>query len=206
MVNSSLHSQSKQEQKEFNLALRDYVAKKIATHGDYLINQEKFILSLMGLTNEEMRARVGNVVDARKKFLKSLDNSKEQLLKIKARLHSQGKHDLDVFILELERKIQKSIDSKVIDFKKKHIYEDGIQLLQVAEDLSMSDQSTISAENANSQYQKTRARLEKSFEKAGKKSTGPKILKEVTIYDLYKEWLSLKLTNYQTKYMKVIYY
>ncbi len=201
---ASLYAQNDKENKEFNLALRDLIAKKIAAHGDYLVEQEKFLLTLISLTNNDMRERIGDVVKARKNFLQSLDKDREKIRAIKERLHARGKHDLDMFIEELENKITKAIESKEIDFKRKRVFEDGIQLLQMAEEMSAGDNSAFS-NTGSSRYAETKRKLESQLQKKDSNKTTV-IRKEVNLYDLYKEWILLKLTDFQTKYMKVKYY
>lgn len=188
----------------FREELRNFVAEKIAEHGPYIVLQEKYILSLISLTNEEMRSRIGDVKRVREAYFMELNKDLDQLNQLETRLNSQGIRDFDGYIQQLRTKIKNLMNSGSIDYRRKRILEDALQLLVIAEEMTRMSGVSGTGPASRKQYEMTRQKLEETLGNGG--SEGGEPGKVPTLYDLYLEWLRLNLTEFQAKILKVKLY
>lgn len=191
----------------FQEEVRNFVASKIAEHGDFLVSQEKYLLSLISLINEEVRSRVGDVSSVKENYFKDLNKDLVDLQALENRLHNSGISDFDLYIGQLKQRIKNLIENGIVNYKKKRVLEDAVQLLLVAEEMTRMGGIATSSEVAKQRYYMTKKKLEETFNKIGvKTSQGSSVTKTPTLYELYKEWLRLNLTEYEAKLIKVTYF
>jgi TolA-binding protein len=192
--------------KLFQEEIRNFVAGKIAEHGDFLVSQEKFLLTLISLTNMELRSRVGDVSRVKAQYFSDLKKDLEDVKNLEERLHSSGINDFDLYISQLKSRIQTLLDNGIVDYKKKRVLEDAVQLLLVAEEMTRLGGVATSSEAAKQRYYITKKRLEEAFNRIGVRTRGAQSNEKPTLYDLYKEWLRLNLTEFEAKFLKINYF
>lgn len=194
----NLHAQYQTEEDFiFKAELDKFVKNKIAEIGKEAIPKEKFLIQQMRMLNEEIRQRVSYTGDVRDRYFDNLQLKLDEINNLKARLNRVGGGGLIAFINELEKRIEETIETGKIDFKRQKVFEDGIQLLYLAEEMvnldpnaRVEDNPEISKELKSSK-QKFINEFGESSSKifSGSRKSGSD---EASIFDLFKQW---KLTN-----------
>jgi TolA-binding protein len=182
---------------EFQLALEKYVQELFVDYGIDEIPQEYFLIGLMRLVNQEVSRRLDNPKKARNAYLADLEQMLEEIGVLKYRLGNSGINDLNRFVSELENHITYTVNSKEINFKKKKIFEDALQMLYIAEEMIKLDQLQQSTQTTefNQKLIRSKQQLLTAF---GEVSTSSGNVSGVrhSIYDLFSEWKKLDQTKY----------
>ena len=181
----------------FKAELEKFVKSKITALGKEAIPKEKFLIQQMRMLNEEIRLRVDYTDDVRDKYFNNLEMKLDEIKNLKARLNRVGGGGLLSFIAELEQRIEETIETGKIDFKRQKVFEDGIQLIYLAEEMVNLDPNARVDENPEltkhlrSSKQKFITEFGESSSKVFSRSSSSKG-QSASIFDLFKQW---KLTN-----------
>lgn len=185
---------------EFQYALEEYVKGLFINYGEERIPQEYFLISLMQLINMEYSSRLEHPDQARRNYFSELKTMLDEIYVLKQRLHNAGINELSRFISDLEGRIKFTVNSAEINFKKKKVFEDALQMLYVAEEMIKLDQlqqpdQTVSL---NQKLSESKKDILKAF---GEISTGEvsAMGKGHTIYDLFAEWKKLDERKYSVR-------
>lgn len=182
----------------FKAELEKFVKSKITELGKEAIPKEKFLIQQMRMLNEEIRLRVSYTSDVRDRYFDNLQLKLDEINNLKSRLNRVGgSSGLISFITELENRIEETIETGKIDFKRQKVFEDGIQLLYLAEEMVNLDPNAR-VEDSPELTKELRSSKQKFINEFGESST--KIFTEsnknrnqnASIFDLFKQW---KLTN-----------
>ena len=119
----------------FKAELEKFVKSRITVLGKEAIPKEKFLIQQMRMLNEEIRLRVDYTGDVRDRYFNNLEMKLDEIKNLKARLNRVGGGGLLSFIAELEQRIEETIETGKIDFKRQKVFEDGIQLIYLAEEM-----------------------------------------------------------------------
>ncbi len=119
---------------EFQLALQKYVENLFVDYGFENLPREKYLVSLMRLVNFEMKSRVKNPEGTRKKYFDDIRQQLEELRALKARLKAAGITELDSYVNELEARMMLTLQRGEVDYEKKKLFEEALQVLYVAEE------------------------------------------------------------------------
>ncbi|NOX36176.1 MAG: tetratricopeptide repeat protein [Calditrichaeota bacterium] len=188
---------------EFEYEVRQYVYNRFLEYGEHRIPQERFLVSLMRLVNKEVARRLKDPKQARKRYFNSLYQMLEEIQQLKTRLRASGIRELDHFVLELEARIRLTLERGEIDFKKKKVFEDALQMLYVAEEMIRLDQlNQPEGARVSQQISQSKEKLLSAFGEVPAEApsesqayTGPK----PTIYDLFLEWRKVDLLKFQVR-------
>lgn len=185
---------------EFQFALEDYVQSLFVNYGVNEIPQEYFLINLMRLINKEYSRRLENPDKARDNYFSELKGMLDEIQILKQRLKSSGIKELKGFVSDLEARIKFTINSSDINFKKKKVFEDALQMLLVAEEMIKLDQLQQPEQTGsiNEKINKSKKDLLTAFGEvpsAELKVSGAKH----TIYDLFEEWKKLDLASYSLR-------
>jgi TolA-binding protein len=194
----NLHAQYEtDEDLIFKAELEKFVKDKITEIGKEAIPKEKFLIQQMRMLNEEIRQRVSYTGDVRDRYFDNLQLKLDEINNLKTRLNRVGGGGLIAFINELEKRIEETIETGKIDFKRQKVFEDGIQLLYLAEEMvnldpnaRVEDNPEISKELKSSkqkfinEFGESSSKIFSSSRKSGSE--------DASIFDLFKQW---KLTN-----------
>jgi TolA-binding protein len=185
---------------EFQYALEEYVKGLFVNYGEERIPQEYFLISLMQLISKEYSSRLEHPDQARRNYFSELKTMLDEIYVLKQRLHNAGINELSRFISDLEGRIKFTINSSEINFKKKKVFEDALQMLYVAEEMIKLDQlqqpnQTVSL---NQKLSESKKEILTAF---GEVSTGVVSTpgKGYTIYDLFSEWKKLDERKYTVR-------
>jgi hypothetical protein len=192
---------------EFYDALRGYIAKQLTSFGTDAIKQERFLVQQLRMLNDEIKSRVTNVNEIKSQYFASLDARLQEIQSLKKRLSNSGNTSLLNFITELESRIQQTINEGRIDFQRQKVFEDGIQLLYIAEEMTdlnpnarLDQDPKISAQMADS-----RKNFINTF--GGKTTTSARAISgnepQATIFDLFTEWKRSYIIKYESRWTDV---
>jgi TolA-binding protein len=175
----------------FKTQLEKFVKSRITALGKESIPKERFLIQQMRMLNEEIRLHV------RDRYFDNLGLKLDEIKNLKNRLNRVGGGSLISFINELEKRIKETIETGKIDFKRQKVFEDGIQLLYLAEEMVNLDPNARVEDNPEL-TKELRSSKQKFINEFGESST--KIFtsadrsgnENASIFDLFKQW---KLTN-----------
>ncbi len=190
---------------EFHAELVQYVQKQYDLYGEMRLPQERFLVSLMRLINREMHRRIPNIKAARSKYFADLKQMLQEIHQLRSRLQQANIQDLDRFIIELAARIQLTLERGEINYQKKKVFEDALQMLYVAEEMIQLDR----AQGGQTLQQKVHESRQKLLSTFGETPTEPTTEKEAvpsrnyTIYDLFKEWRKYDIIDYQARLAEV---
>jgi len=195
------------EQSLYNSALKSYVNKLLIRFGKSNIDRERFLIQQLRMINDEMKSRISGISNVRQSYFNRLDNLLSEVSALKGRLSAPGAQSLGVFVTDVENKIQKIIDSGIINYKKQKAIEDAVQLLYIAEEMIQLDPNARLENNPgfSKNLSKTKSKLKYSF--GGKKESiseshqAPQ--NESTVFDVFKEWKKTELIKYQARWTDV---
>ena len=186
---------------EFQAALVNYVEDLLTAYGEEALPKEKFLISLMRLVNNEMRGRIKNQRVAIEKYFNDLQNELDELKALKSRLKTAGISELNSYINELETRMRYTIKNGEVDYKKKKVFEDALQLLYVAEEMIKMDQLREPG-NLNKRISKSKDMLLNAFGEVGE-INDVKLDYEPTIFNLFDEWSKTELYKYNARLLDV---
>ena len=186
--------------KELTESLKSYIDRLLVRHGQQNIEKERYLVQQIRMINEEIKSRVGNVVEKKAQYFDKLESKLAEVQSLKSRLPASGSQ-LYSFVEQLENKIRDTIDKGVMDSKRQRVFDDAIQLLYLAEELVKLDPST----NLN-----TNPQINERLSDASKKIVGtfgsPESIKSsssgrssATIFDVYKEWQRTERIKYHVR-------
>lgn len=184
----------------FNKDLREYVNSLFKRYQGESLDNERFLVQQIRMVNAEMKERVGNVTKYRKKYFNRLENQLAEVRALKGRLASMGSSSLNQFADQVETQIEDAINSGVIDCRRQKAIEEAVQLLHIAEDMLQRDPGAKLSSNP---------KLMSGIAKTGKKlNQSPSAnfavnAKNVSIYDLYKEWKLNERIKYDLRWTDV---
>jgi TolA-binding protein len=180
--------------KQFEIALRDFVNENLVEFGMDVISQERFLVEQMRLLNFEIQARYKNLSQMRNEYFANLQLRLEEVRTLKSRMGDGGSPTLVAFIDQLEIRIEQTIDEGRVNYRRQKVFEDGLQLLYIAEEMGHLDAGTrfegdqqIAQQLVNSQQ-----KLQTSFGDREDFMSRMGSASDATIFDLFQEW---KLTN-----------
>ncbi len=190
----------------FNAELEKIIKKKTTNLGKNAIPRERFIVQQMRMLNDEIKSRISNAGELRKKYFDNLESRLSEIDALKSRLSNSGARTLIAFINDLETRIESTIESGRIDYKRQKVFEDGIQLLYIAEEMVNLDPSA-QLEN-NPQISKSLESSKQKFintfgESATTKSSGVQKSSTASIFNLFKEWQLTNTYKYEVRWTDV---
>ncbi len=188
-------------EEEFQVALSGYVKELLTRYYVESLPQERFLVSLMRLVNKEMDNRVTNRREAVEKYFNDLRNELNELQQLKGRLRNAGISELDSFIRELEIRMKMAIRSDELDYKKKKVFEDAIQLLYIAEEMIKLDQLRDPS-GLNRKISSSKDQLLNAFGEVGNLDNVPLDVAP-TIFNLFDEWRKTDSYKYSARLMDV---
>lgn len=186
---------------EFQIALQNYVEKLFVDYGMENLPREKYLISLMRLVNHEMRNRIKNPQIASQKYFKELAQDLNELRDLKKRLKAAGISELNSFIDELEARMNLTIQREEVDYKKKKVFEDALQLLYVAEEMIKMDKMR-SPQNLNQKISASKDKLLNAFGEVGS-TENVKIDVPVNIFGLFEEWKKNQEYDYTRRLLDI---
>ena len=187
-------------EKEFNERLEAYVNTLLERYGEKNISKERFLIQQIRMINEEIKARVENVSEKRDQYFTKLETRLAEVRELKRRLPASGSQ-LSVFINDLEDRLEQTISNGVMDYKRQKVFDDAIQLLYLAEQLTKLDPGADVASNpqiAQSLNQANR-KLDNEFGESIANRILRSAKKKPTIFDVYEEWQRTKRISYQVR-------
>ncbi len=194
---------------EFHAELVQYVQRQYDLYGEMRLPQERYLVSLMRLVNREMHRRIPNIKAARSKYFADLKQMLQEIEQLHSRLRQANIQDLDKFIIELAARIQLTLERGEVDYRKKKVFEDALQMLYVAEEMIQLDRAQNGAA-IQQKVQESRRRLLNTFGESGAsrptgegEATSAATGKRYTIYDLFKEWRKYDIVDYQARLTEV---
>ncbi|RMI27457.1 MAG: hypothetical protein D6681_00660 [Calditrichaeota bacterium] len=189
-------------QLEFQVALVDYVYDLYLRYGEERIPEERFLITLMNLVNQELSRRLKNPREARQKYFRELHNMLVELQEFKKRLHADNIHELDTFVSDLEDRIAYTIDQEEIDFRKKKVFEDALQVLYVSEEMIRLDRER-SPGQVSRRIGKSKEELMAAFGELMEDSLQTSG-RTYTIYDLFVEWRKTNEAQFERRLADVL--
>lgn len=173
---------------EFQASLNQYVYEQYLRYGDGQIEEEKYLIGLMHLVNGEMRERLDDPGAARTKYFESLEGMLGQVRELEGRLEAAGIRELETFTDDLEKRIEFTLEQQQIDFKKKKVFEDALQMLYVSEEMIKLDRPAGTGEITR-KIDSSKDRIMSAFgEVDADGPAAPVIGPQPSIYDLFVEW------------------
>ncbi len=203
---SALFAQSDNlSEEQFEIALREFVNENLVEFGVDVISQERFLVEQMRLINFEIQARYKNLRQMRNEYFAKLQVRLEEIRALKSRLGDSGSPTLIAFIDQLESRIEETIDEGRVNYRRQKVFEDGIQLLYVAEEMGYLDTGSriegdpqIAQKLASSQSQ-----LQSSFGDKENFMSRVASASNATIFDLFKEWRLTNTLTYEARWTDV---
>jgi TolA-binding protein len=187
---------------ELQAAITNYTYDLFLQHGEGKIGEEKFLISLMELINQEMSSRLTDPKAARKRYFEDLEAKLNEVYTFKQRIRNSGNADLLQFADELSQRIKQTIEIGVIDFKKKKVFEDAIQMLYVSEEMAKLEDAR--SNNLGQQINRSRDEILAAFGEAAKKNEVVNNFgRPVTIYDLFVAWKQTENIKYEQRLLDV---
>jgi len=182
---------------EINLQLRQYVRKLFRDYGEDQLPRERFLVSLMWLMNRELSRRLENPKKARKEYFEDLHNMLQEIEQLRSRLKQAKITELDRFVDDLQQKIKITIENREIDFRKRSVFEDALQLLYVAEEMIKLDQLQTRAPEITRKISQSKEKLLTAFGEISP-AAGP-LEKIPSLYDLFSEWKKTDQIKYSLR-------
>ena len=179
---------------EYQAILNRYVYDQYLQYGAGKIDEEKYLIGLMYLINREISERLENPGKARQKYYDELAGMLDEIQTLKGRLKAAGIRELDTFADDLQDRIRFTIDQQEIDFKKKKVFQDALQMLYVAEEMIKLDQLQ-NPQDLTTRIGRSKEKLLSAFgevEAGGVTSSGP----PPNIYQLFVEWRKTEEVKY----------
>jgi TolA-binding protein len=186
----------RQQDAHFSAAVRSFMDKELIRYGKQVIDRERYLVEQMRMLNREIKSRVSNVSEVRDRYFDGLQNRLGELKALRGRIQGNGSGSLMRFIDNLQSRIEETIDDGKIDFRRQKVFEDGLQLLYIAEEMINLDPGARLEENP--EFAKSLEKSQREFSStfgedlAPRKNSGERTGPEPTIFDIFKEW---KLTN-----------
>lgn len=188
-------------EEEFQVALAGYVKELLTRYYIESLPQERYLIALMRLVNSEMDNRITNRREAVEKYFNDLRNELNELQQLKGRLRSAGISELDSFIRELESRMKMALRSDELDYKKKKVFEDAIQLLYIAEEMIKLDQLRDPS-GLNRKIASSKDQLLNAFGEVGSLDNVPLDVAP-TVFNLFDEWRKTDSYKYSARLMDV---
>jgi outer membrane protein assembly factor BamD (BamD/ComL family) len=201
-----LFAQSKESPaSDFNEALDSYVMQLLSGFGKDAIKRERFLVTQIRLLNDEIKARVKNIEGKREGYFAKLENQKTEIEELRQRLSGSGSQKLNQFIDQVEQKIDQAIASGIIDFKKKRVIENAVQLLHIAEEMIQLDPNSNLDANKRIEkgIQKSKSDFIASFEETSFEASKEKADANKTVFDVYHEWKQKERMKFQIRWADV---
>ena len=199
------HPQSSaSEDLSFEEALQKHLNKNLLTFGKNEIARERFLIQQMRDINDEMKSRVKNVGAVRDQYFVSLLNRLEELDALRRRLGDYNSASLNAYIDQLDRRIRETIDQGEINYRRQKIFEDGIQVLYIAEEMLKLDPGAAfsNEQQLDQQLQASNQKLLNTFGDAGRSGAAvPQFSTagNATIWDLFNEWRRTNRLQYEAR-------
>lgn len=178
-------------------AIANHVYDQYIRFGEGRISDERYLISMMYLLNQEISRRLKSPTQARQAYFNDLHKMLDEIHQLRQRLRLAGIRDLDSFSSDLSERIKFTIDQGEIDFKKKKVFEDALQMLYVSEEMIKLDQLQSPAE-LDQKIGKSKEQLLSAFGETpseGGEYVGP----QPTIYDLFVEWKKNEEVQYSLR-------
>lgn len=194
--------------KAFEREVNKYVANRLSSIEKETIPKERFLVTQIRLLNEEIRSRVSNVTEIKEKYFDNLEQRLKEVKQIKSRLRNTNSPVLITYVSELENRIEQTIDEGKIDYKRQKVFEDGIQLLYIAEQMVNLDPGSRIEENPQikKQLQESKSKFINTFGEANfstrEQKTNVRSGKE-TVFDIFKEWKKTNSIKYEVRWTDV---
>ncbi len=186
---------------EYQAALNNYVEDLFVDYGIENLPQERYLVSLMRLVNKEMRQRIENPGKARTKYFNKLESQSEEIEELKSRLKEANITELNPFINELQARIKLSVKSGMVDYKKKRVFEDALQLLYVAEEMIKLDKLR-EPETLNQKISKSKDKLLNAFGEVGNVES-VQLDVAPNLFNLFQEWKKTQSYKFTARLMDV---
>ncbi|MCK4892841.1 MAG: tetratricopeptide repeat protein [Calditrichia bacterium] len=183
------------------MALTKYVTSMLTSYYSESLPQERFLIALMRLVNNEMGNRITNRREAIERYFNDLRNQISELQQLQTRLHNSGIHELDNFIDELDERMKMALQSGEINYKQKKVFEDALQLLYIAEEMIKLDQLSDPS-SLNRKISKSKDQLLNAFGEVGDLETVPLDVAP-TIFNLFDEWKKNDSYRYTARLLDV---
>jgi len=205
--NTYTHAQvAVQDESDFQSALESVISEELIKLGEDAIAKERFLIEQMRIINFEIKSRVANINEIRAKYFDGLESRLSELRALKDRLGSRGSASLNSFIAQLESRIEQSITEGRINYRRQKVFEDGLQLLYIAEEMinldpgsSLEGDPKISMRLATSQE-----KLLNTFGEDRSVTYGDiTAASDATIFDLFNEWKRTNTIQYKLRWTDV---
>jgi len=190
----------------FNSALQDYVQTLMTRFSRSTMEHERFLVQQIRMLNSEIKSRVSDIPAIRDSYFDRLQNQLLEIQALKTRLASSGSNSLNMFIEQLEKKIQDTIDSGTINFKRQKAIAEAVQLLHIGEEMISLDPNAELEQDPEfaKNLRETRSEFLRSFGlTSGPDKEAVSETSNPTIFDVYKEWKSNELLKYQVRWTDV---
>ena len=194
------------EDDNFEQALQEYINKNLLRFGKNEIARERFLVQQMRDINSEIKSRVTNVGAVRDQYFAGLLSRLEELDALRSRLSDFNSASLNSYIDQLENRIRVTIDEGEINYRRQKIFEDGIQVLYIAEEMLKLDPGARVDGNMAQQLQSSNQKLLDSFGDArGSESfaTYTPSSGKVTIWDLFTEWKRTNSLQFEARWTDI---
>ncbi len=182
---------------DFQATLTEYVAGLYTDYGFRQIPQERYLISLMYLINAEVSGRLENPDAAREKYFSELHNMLGEMRQLKRRLRTAGIRELDDFVNDLEGRVRLTLENRDVDFRKKKVFQDALQMLYVSEEMIKLD-NVQGPGGLTQKIGESKAQLLSAFgevESGGSSGSGL----PPSIYDLFVEWRRTDQAKYELR-------
>jgi hypothetical protein len=173
-------------EEEYQVALTQYVTNMLTGYYAESLPQERFLIALMRLVNNEMGNRITNRREAIERYFNDLRTQINELQQLKTRLRNSGIYELDTFIDELDERMKLALQSGEINYKQKKVFEDALQLLYIAEEMIKLDQLSDPS-SLNRRISKSKDQLLNAFGEVGDLEAVPLDVAP-TVFNLFDEW------------------
>jgi TolA-binding protein len=208
ILSQQAFSQAQSLDDDFQQALQEYINKNLLRFGKNEIARERFLIQQMRDINDEIKSRVKNVSAVRDQYFAGLLTRLEELDAFRSRLSGYNSASLNAFIDQLDNRIRETIDQGEINYRRQKIFEDGIQVLYIAEEMLKLDPGAQLDGNAqlNQQLMSSNQKLLNSFGDArgaeSPVSYSPTSGK-ATIWDLFIEWKRANTLQYEARWTDI---
>jgi len=208
IFSQQIFSQAQLSDDNFQQALQEYINKNLLRFGKNEIARERFLVQQMRDINAEIKSRVKNVSAVRDQYFAGLLSRLEELDALRNRLSDYNSVTLNSYIDQLENRIRETIDEGDINYRRQKIFEDGIQVLYIAEEMMKLDPGARIDGNAqlSMQLQSSNQKLLNSFGDArGPESSvsySPGSGKS-TIWDLFIEWKRTNALQFEARWTDI---
>jgi TolA-binding protein len=208
IFSQQIYSQAQALDDDFQQALQEYINKNLLRFGKNEIARERFLIQQMRDINDEIKSRIKNVSAVRDQYFAGLLTRLEELEAFRSRLSGYNSATLNAFIDQLDNRIRETIDQGEINYRRQKIFEDGIQVLYIAEEMMKLDPGAQLDGNVqlNQQLMSSNQKLLNSFGDArgaeSPVSYSPTSGK-ATIWDLFVEWKRTNALQYEARWTDI---